>query len=241
MKIQDNGKKTTYGSNFKAVQAASSTPNISFGKDLKNSYRGGLDYSRPRTSRSSTRAPIRSTSSGSSRNSGSSRSSGYSGNTNSRSSSGSRNPVVSTPKTPPAPAPPSASQWLNQDTTYQGQVAQMRKAYADFLASQGNDKNQYQNQYGLNVKSLGENRTQGFDDLLNDYAGRGLLNSGVYGKAYSDLQTDYDSRQTQLDTQRQAYLQDQATNLSNFKGDQSTATTSAKQEALARRAAKYGG
>jgi hypothetical protein len=117
----------------------------------------------------------------------------------------------------------------------------MRKAYADFLASQTNDKTQYQNQYGLNVKSLGEDRTKGFDDLLNDYAGRGLLNSGVYGKAYADLQTDYDARQTQLDTQRQAYLQDLATNLGNFKGDQATATTSAKQEALARRAAKYGG
>jgi hypothetical protein len=117
----------------------------------------------------------------------------------------------------------------------------MRKAYADFLASQQNDQTQYQNQYGLNVKSLGDDRTEGFDNLLNDYAGRGLLNSGVYGKAYSDLQTDYDARQTQLDTQRQGYLQDLSTNLSNFKGDQSTATTSAKQEALARRAAKYGG
>jgi hypothetical protein len=146
----------------------------------------------------------------------------------------------SAPAAPKPTPPPNLWQYLRGDTTYQDQVSQLRKAYSDYLASQNNDKTQYETQYGLGVKNLGQDRTKSFDDLLNDYAGRGLLNSGVYGQAYSDLQSQYDSRQTQLDAQRKSFLDDLATNLTNFRGDQQTTQTSAKQEAIARRAAKYG-
>lgn len=166
----------------------------------------------------------------------STRSSGGGGGSSSRSSSRS-----STPKPAPAPKPvvPGVGQYLQGDTTYQDQIAQLRKAYADYVASQNNERNNFQSQYGLNVKNLGNDKTQAFSGLQDDFASRGLLQSGVYGKAYSDLQTDYNQRQAQLDTERSGFLGDLTTNLANFKGDQATTTTSAKQEAIARRAAKY--
>lgn len=158
-------------------------------------------------------------------------------------------PKASTPRPRPAPrpkvapkpaGPPGVNQYLQGDTTYQGQLAQLRKAYADYVASQNTDKTNYQNTYNLNAKNIGTDKTQAFTGLTDDYASRGLLQSGVYGKAYSDLQNDYTQRQAALDTQRSAYLSDLATNLATFRGDQATTTTSAKQEAIARRAAKYG-
>lgn len=233
MKVPVDKAPKSYGSNFKPTQAASSVPYKTFGSDFKPTNKG-LDYSRPSssTSRSSTRsAPAN--------RGGSTSGSGRTGSTSTYSNSHSGGGVGGA--MPAAPKVPSIGDYLKGDTTYQDQVAQLRKAYLQYVASQNNDRSQYQNQYGLNVKSLGEDRTRGFSDLTDDYASRGLLNSGVYGKAYSDLQSDYDQRQTQLDTQRQGYLDDLTTNLSNFKGDQSTTMTSAKQEALARRLAAMGG
>lgn len=143
------------------------------------------------------------------------------------------------PKAPPKPVVPNANQYLGQDTTYQSQIAQLRKAYTDYVAGQNNEKTNYSNTYALNKRGLNTDRTQAFTGLQDDYASRGLLQSGVYGKAYSDLQGDYSQRQAALDTERTSFLGDLATNLKTFQGDQTTTTTSARQEALARRAAKY--
>lgn len=99
---------------------------------------------------------------------------------------------------------------------------------------------QYQGQYGLNVQELGKQRETGFKDLENDYASRGLLKSGVYGTAYSDLENDFKRRQTDLDTARANFLANLQTGFGNFQTEQQTVAEKARQEAIARRAAKYG-
>jgi hypothetical protein len=143
------------------------------------------------------------------------------------------------PKAPPKPVVPDANKYLGQDTTYQSQIAQLRKAYTDYVAGQNNEKTNYGNTYALNKRGLTTDKTNAFTGLQDDYASRGLLQSGVYGKAYSDLQGEYSQRQAAMDTERTSFLNDLATNLKTFQGDQTTTTTSARQEALARRAAKY--
>lgn len=143
------------------------------------------------------------------------------------------------PKPKPKPKPPNANQYLGQDTTYQSQLAQLRKAYTDYVAGQNNEKANYGNTYALNKRNLGTDRTQAFTGLKDDYASRGVLQSGLYGKAFADTQNDYSQRQAALDTNRSAFLGDLGVNLKTFQGDQATTLTSARQEALARRAAKY--
>lgn len=138
------------------------------------------------------------------------------------------------------PAVPSYTQYLNGDTTYQSQVAQLRQAYANYLASQNNEKTNFENTYALNRKNLTTERGRALTDTTDDYASRGMLQSGLYGKAYADRGADYSQRQAALDTERQAFKGDLATNLSAFQGEQNSVLTSAKQEAIARRAAKYG-
>lgn len=233
MIIPTSGKNTQYGSNFQKVQAppAFMAPRPAPAAPRTSAPRTSAPVSRP--SRPATSAPHVSASPSPSPHSRTTSSSG---------SSGRISPSVSTsvPKTNPNPVAPSVASYLQGDTTYLSQLAQLKKAYQQYLATQNNNATQYQNQYNLGLKSLGQDRTNSFQGLMDDYASRGLLNSGVYAKAYSDLQTDYNARQTQLDTQRQSFLADQATNLSNFKGDQTTSMTTAKQDAIARRAAKYG-
>jgi hypothetical protein len=116
----------------------------------------------------------------------------------------------------------------------------MKKAMADYLAQMNSQRQQYEGQYGLNAQELGKQRTTGFGDLENDYASRGLLQSGVYGKAYADLENDFKRRQTDLDTGRTNFLANLASGQKNFTTEQQLAMEKARQDAIARRAAQYG-
>ena len=138
------------------------------------------------------------------------------------------------------PALPSTAAFLGGDSTYQSQVAQYRKALSDFMAQQNTQKTKYQNQYSLDLTSLGDSRKAAETGLTDDYSSRGLLNSGVYGKAYSDLENDYNTRQSQLDTSRTSFLQDLNDALNNLRSQQQTGLTQAKQDAIARRASGLG-
>lgn len=153
-----------------------------------------------------------------------------------RSSTGRVAPVA--PPKPP-PAPPSLAQWLKGDSAYLTQQSALARALKDYQAQMGSQRQQYQGQYDLNLKELGTQREGAFEDLENDYASRGLLQSGVYGTAYSDLENDYKRRQTDLDTARANFLANLGTGLKNYQTEQSLTAEKAKQEAIARRAAKY--
>lgn len=141
--------------------------------------------------------------------------------------------------TPMTPAIPGIEDWLTGDTTYQDQEAQLRRAYAEFMAGQQLDQGNYEQNYAQQLRDLGKAKTTGFEDLQNDYAGRGLLKSGLYADAYSGLQSQFDDRQTGLDTAKAQYLAGLNQSAAGFQNDQNTTLTSAKQEAIARRAAKY--
>lgn len=149
---------------------------------------------------------------------------------------------ISSYAAPPAPpAPPTLEAFSAKDSTYQSQLAALKKALADYQAQQGQSKTQYLTSYAGDRKTLGDNRTQGLDDLGNDFASRGLLQSGLYADSLSDLNADFDKRQAALDQARAAFLAQQGSDFTNFSSEQQIAQQRALQEAAARRAAQYGG
>lgn len=137
------------------------------------------------------------------------------------------------------PRPPDPNAWLKSDSSYITQQSALARALKDYIAQMNSQKQQYQGQYDLNLSELGTQRESGFEDLENDYASRGLLKSGVYGQAYSDLERDFNARQSSLDTARSNFLANLATGQKNFQTEQQLTAEKARQEALARRAAKY--
>lgn len=141
---------------------------------------------------------------------------------------------------PPPPAPPNLQQFSAKDSTYQNQLSALKKALADYMAQQGQAQTQYLTGYTGDLDTLKQNRTQGLGDLENDYASRGLLQSGLYADSLSDLNTDYDKRQSALEQAKAAFLANQGSDLTNFKSEQQITQQRALQEAAARRAAQYG-
>ena len=142
---------------------------------------------------------------------------------------------------PKPPAPPTLEAFSAKDSTYQSQLSALKKALADYMAQQGQAKTQYLTSYGTDKKTLDQNRTQGLDDLGNDFASRGLLQSGLYADSMSDLNGDFDKRAAALEQAKTAFLANQTNDYTNFTSEQQLAQQKALQEAAARRAAQYGG
>jgi len=137
-------------------------------------------------------------------------------------------------------APPSLDQFLGSDSGYQSQLAAIQKALADYQAQMGTQKTQYETNYASNLNQLGQDRTMGLADQQNDYTGRGLLHSGLYGKAAGDLTTQYDTKQSDLGRARSDFLANLGLDFNNFKSQEDITQQRAKQDAIARRAAQYG-
>lgn len=152
----------------------------------------------------------------------------------------SRGGQISYSTPPPPPKPPSLADFLKTDSTYSMQQSALEKAKADYLAQQGKTKTQYETSYTGDLSTLGENRTAALADLENDYAGRGLLQSGLYADSLATTNNDWNKRQSALEQARAAFLSGLTDDFTNFSQEQTLTLQRAQQEAAARRAAQSG-
>lgn len=194
--------------------ASDRTPKASSPKPKRRSSSGGSSYSRPSYS-----APS------------------YSGGGGGGGGASSNAMGVVAPVAPPVPT---ESQFLTGDDTYQSQISALAKALANYRAQMGQNQTNYNTNYTGNVNDLNTAEGRTLTDLDNDYASRGMLVSGLYGKARSDEQGDFNTRLADLASQKQQYMQGLANDYSNFQDEQNLSKQKAQQDALARRSAQYG-
>ena len=167
-------------------------------------------------------------------------SSGGGGSSRGGSLGSSRGGQISYSTPPPPPKPPSLADFLKTDSTYSMQQSALEKAKADYLAQQGKTKTQYETSYTGDLATLGENRTAALADLENDYAGRGLLQSGLYADSLATTNNDWNKRQSALEQAKAAFLSGLTDDFTNFSTEQTLTLQRAQQEAAARRAAQSG-
>lgn len=130
--------------------------------------------------------------------------------------------------------------WLAGDTTFQQQLAEFNRAKAEYEAN-------YKRQTGITNRDFAESQRalnlQGNRDRAdqkNDFAGRGILHSGVFAKALGDYNTDFNQRSRALTTGRTDRLGDLSSQRGNFLRQLQMEQNSARQDALRRRAQKLG-
>jgi hypothetical protein len=83
-------------------------------------------------------------------------------------------------------------------------------------------------------------RERALEAMKDEFASRGLLTSGLYGEAQGDYNTDWTQQMGTLEQANSAFLADLLSQQTNFSREQQLATEAAKQEALRRRAERYG-
>ena len=157
-------------------------------------------------------------------------------------SSGAIRASVPAPRPMPAPVAPKQltdNEWLAGDTSYQQQNSAYEKALQDYAAQMSGEQGKYNAEYNAGVDKMGVDRGLAQTSLEDDYASRGLINSGVYGDAVNKFQNEWDTRGADLSRAKEAYMNDLLTGQQNFGQEQGQYLQKAKQDAMNRRADKY--
>lgn len=179
----------------------------------------------------------RSSSGGSSR--GYSSSSGRSSNRGGSRGGGGGNSGGGSFRPPAKPAAPSLASYLGTDSVYQSAVRGGKRSLADFLSELGRRRGEAGTQFNQTKGSMERDRVQQLADLENEFASRGLINSGLYGEEQGRFQNQFAEQMRALQQQQTALLADLLGQEKNYRRESDLALEQARQEAIARRAAKF--
>lgn len=161
-------------------------------------------------------------------------------------------PKVAAPKAKPKPKPkPKAkprkkkptsktAKYLAGDTTYQRQLSDYNRSKADYEANYKRQTGIVSRDYGQSARDLNRQGAQDRIDQQNDFAGRGILHSGVFAKALGDYNTEFNSRYTNLQRGKTDQIGDMVAQRRSFLTQLAIEQANAREDALRRRAAKLG-
>src|SRR5512138_3579256 len=180
---------------------------------------------------------------GSSSRRSSSRSSGGGGGVSRRSSGGGGGGSSYTPAprvaARPAPKAPDINSYLGTDSIYQQALSGGKRSLADYLSELNRRRGESTTQFNETKSSMERDSTQQLADLENEFASRGLIQSGLYGEEQGRFQQQFTDQLNALGQQQTGLLADLLSQEKNYRRENDLAMQQAKQEALARRAAKY--
>lgn len=142
------------------------------------------------------------------------------------------------PKKKKKPSP--TSKYLAGDTTYQQQLADFNRSKVDYESNYRRQSGIVNRDYAESQRTLNRQGAQDRIDQQNDFAGRGILRSGVFAKALGDYNTEFNTRIKALTTGKSDQLGDLGSQRTSFLRQLAMEMNNAKQDAIRRRAAKLG-
>jgi hypothetical protein len=130
--------------------------------------------------------------------------------------------------------------WLAGDSTYNQQMASYNRSKADYEAQAGQQQQVSQRDYETANRALNQQGVVDRDQQLNDYAGRGIVNSGVYGTALADYNQGFNTKVQNLNQGLQDTLNNQNNAKTNYLRQLQLEQDTARQDAIRRRAQQLG-
>lgn len=144
------------------------------------------------------------------------------------------------PPMPAPPPPPSIEDYLGGDTGYQQQLRGFGQNLSDFLADAARRRNDLQTNFGQAQNNMNNQKVIDMQNLEQDYGSRGMLHSGLYGKAMGDYNTEFNNRLGDLTSQENQGLGQLDQSETQLRGSQQLQEQAAREDAIRRRAAQYG-
>lgn len=150
--------------------------------------------------------------------------------------------------------PPAVSEedYLAGDATYQATLSALLKQLQRFETDTEEQRQNRQLDYNNALSDLGWSdgnwdfqdtltaSGRAYQNLLNDFAARGMLQSTGYADAQSDLTRSLNDQRTGIDTSNTRFNNDLDRQLANTREENTAAQQAARAEAIARRAASMG-
>jgi hypothetical protein len=137
------------------------------------------------------------------------------------------------------PKIPSLDKYLGTDSVYQSALSGSKRSLTDFISELGRRKGEANTQFTQTKGSMERDRTVSLDELRQEFASRGLIQSGLYGEEQGKFQQKFTEQMQALQQQQAALLADLLGQQKNYTRENDLANQQAKQEALLRRAQKY--
>lgn len=153
-----------------------------------------------------------------------------------------------------APAAISEEDYLAGDSGYQTQLSALKSALERYLADSDFQRTTYTTDYGKSLRDLGYDEGtkawnwndkltasgRGYQNQLDDFASRGMLQSQGYADAYQELQRMLGQQYDALSGAKTTFMTDLDNQIANYKAENTASQQAARAEALQRRAAQYG-
>jgi hypothetical protein len=106
--------------------------------------------------------------------------------------------------------------WLAGDDTYQQQLSNYNKEKSDYDSQYNRQKQIVGRDYSTTQRQMNKQAVDDRTTQANDFAGRGVLHSGVYAKALGDFNADFNTKMTNLTQGKTDSLGDLSTDRTNF-------------------------
>jgi hypothetical protein len=138
------------------------------------------------------------------------------------------------------PKAPGLEQFLGSDATYQQTLSELMRTLEQYQLQNNTSQSSVREAFETALSRMGTERESALKNLEADFAARGLLNSGLYGDAVSQYNTQYGDRITDLTGDRDSNLSNLGTEFQNFQSNIDTQKADARLDAIRRRAEQYG-
>lgn len=137
------------------------------------------------------------------------------------------------------PSIPSLAAYLNSDSAYQQSVRGGKRSLTDFLSETGRRRGEATTQYNQTRSTMERDRTTQLEALKNEFASRGLIQSGLFGEEQGRFEQTFTDQMNAIAQQQAALMADILAQETNYRRENELMLESARQEAIQRRAAKY--
>lgn len=125
---------------------------------------------------------------------------------------------------------------LAGDTAYREQMNEAHRALADYQTRMVGSQNSYNTNYRRNLNTQNDREKLDQVDQADDYASRGMSNSGLRVRAASELHTNYDKQQGTLDEGKADFMGNLKSGFQDFQSQQRLNDTRYRNDAINRRA-----
>lgn len=153
----------------------------------------------------------------------------------------------------PQIAAPSEEDYLAGDAGYQTEYSALQSALQRFLADADFQRTNYNTDYSQSLRDLGYDEGnkawnwndkltasgRGYQNQLDDFGARGMLQSSGYADAFQELQRLLGQQYDALSSNKTRFMGDLDNQTANYRAENTANAQAARAEALQRRAAQY--
>ena len=136
----------------------------------------------------------------------------------------------------PAPRRPTESEWLAGDSEYQAQVNEYNRALDTFKQRINRKKSLFDEDYKTSEGVTNKNQATSLGALGEDFAARGMSNSGLFDASRTEVQDNFKRQLNNLLMVRDRGKTDADNDLADYTNEDTISRGNAKRNALARMA-----